>query len=170
VPVTELALEEPMPLTCRDGSAAGLSVRAFVVPAGPPRFASREEVGHTVGFLVHEVTRDKTCAFVPGCGGLDSGLMTRLASADVLLFDGTFWTDDELIATGIGTRTARELDHLPISGPSGSLDRLATLPSRHRVYTHINNTNPILLEQSAERAAVERAGIIVGFDGLRLSV
>ena len=76
-----------------------------------------------------------------------------------MLFDGTFWTDDELIALGIGERTAREMDHLPIAGAGGSLERLAALPCRHRIYTHINNTNPILLEHSPERASVTRTGV-----------
>ena len=83
---------------------------------------------------------------------------TRLAEADALLFDGTFWADDELIALGIGDRTAREMDHLPIAGRGGSLERLAALPCRHRVYTHINNTNPILLEHSPERARRDASG------------
>ena len=95
--------------------------------------------------------------------------MARLAEADILLFDGTFWDDDELKGLGISQRTAREMDHLPIGGPDGSLARLATLPCRHKVYTHINNTNPVLLERSPERAAVVAAGLQVGFDGLQLT-
>jgi pyrroloquinoline quinone biosynthesis protein B len=168
--VTELPLTTPVSLAYRDGSASGLVVEAFPVPAGPPRFARREEVGHTVGFMVREVASGKVCAFVPGCGDLDASLVERLATANALLFDGTFWADDELIALGVGTRTARELDHLPIAGPGGSLERLASLPCQHRVYTHINNTNPILLEHSQERAAVGRTGAAVGFDGLRLTL
>ena len=82
-------------------------------------------------------------------------LLERFAQADALLFDGTFWTDDELIALGVGTRTARQMDHLPIAGPGGSLEQLATLPCRHRIYTHINNTNPMLIEDSPERAVVD---------------
>ena len=111
-----------------------------------------------------------TCAFVPGCGELEPAILDRLTRADVLLFDGTFWHDDELIVAGIGTRTARELDHVPISGPGGSLEQLARLPCRYRVYTHINNTNPILLERSPERTAVVRAGLTVGYDGLHITI
>ena len=88
----------------------------------------------------------------------------------MLLFDGTFWTDDELIALGIGDRTARQMDHLPISGPEGSLEQLAALPCRHRIYTHINNTNPMLVEYSPECAAVRRAGLTIGVDGLEINV
>jgi pyrroloquinoline quinone biosynthesis protein B len=170
VPVTDLSLDTSVPLCYRDGSASGIAVEAFPVPAGPPRFATREDEGHTVGFMLREAASGKSCAFVPGCGDLDAALLTRLAEVDALFFDGTFWADDELIALGIGHRTAREMDHLPIAGRGGSLEQLAALPCRHRVYTHINNTNPILLEHSPERALVTRTGVIVGFDGLYLAL
>jgi pyrroloquinoline quinone biosynthesis protein B len=170
VPVTPLLLDTPVSVGYRDGSASGLMVEAFPVPGGAPRFATRAEQGHTVGLMLREEASGKTCAFVPGCGDLDSALLERLAEAEALLFDGTFWTDDELIGLGIGERTAREMDHLPIGGRDGSLEHLATLPCQYRVYTHINNTNPILLEHSPERAAVARTGVIVGFDGLHLTL
>jgi pyrroloquinoline quinone biosynthesis protein B len=168
VPQTLLLLDQPVSLCHRDGAAAGLSVEAFAVPAGPPRFASHDEHGHTIGLLVHELASGRRCAFVPGCGGLDEALLHRLRGADALLFDGTFWEDDELIALGIGTRTARQLDHLPVAGADGSLRLLADLPCRHRIYTHINNTNPMLLEDSPQHAAVARAGLTIGYDGLQL--
>lgn len=170
VPVVDLLLDAPVPLRYRDGSSSGLSVKAFAVPAGPPRFARSDEQGHTVGLVVREESTGTVCVFVPGCGALDASLLARLAEADALFFDGTFWADDELIAAGIGDRTARQMDHLPIAGVGGSLDQIAALPCRHKIYTHINNTNPILLEQSAERARVLRAGLIVGVDGLRLTL
>jgi pyrroloquinoline quinone biosynthesis protein B len=170
VPITELSLDGPVQLYYRDGSPSGLSVEPFVVPAGPPRFASREETGHTVGLLLRDSLNGTMCGFIPGCGGLDERLVRRLRQADALLFDGTFWADDEMIALGVGTRTAREIDHVPISGPGGSLEQLSALACRHRVYTHINNTNPILIESSPERAEVTRAGMVVGFDGLQLTL
>ena len=170
VPLTELPLNRPVALCCRDGAASGLSVEAFAVPAGPPRFASSEDEGHTVGLMLRDEASGATCAFVPGCGELDGALLARFATADALLFDGTFWDEQELIALGIGTRTARQLDHVPISGPGGSLGLLAALPCRHRVYTHINNTNPMFLEHSPERDVVTRAGLTVGFDGLRMVI
>ena len=126
--------------------------------------------GHTVGLFVREEDSNHACAFVPGCGDLPPPLLERLAEADALLFDGTFWQDSEPVALGISTRTARQMDHLPIGGADGSLERLARLPCRHRVYTHINNTNPVLLEQSPERAAVAAAGLLVGYDGLYITL
>ncbi len=169
VTTSELPLGSAAALRYRDGSESGLSAEAFAVPAGPPRFASADEPGHTVGLIVRQAGGG-TLAYAPACGGLDDALLTRLGQADLLLFDGTFWTDDELIALGIGERTARQMDHLPLSGPAGSLERLASLPVKRRVYVHINNTNPILIEDSPERAAVERAGVVVGRDGMEFEI
>jgi pyrroloquinoline quinone biosynthesis protein B len=140
------------------------------VPGGPPRFASADHPGHTVGLLIRDEATGGACAFVPGCGGLDDHLLGLLGQAELVLFDGTFWTDDELIALGIGERTAREMDHLPVSGRDGSLERLASLTSKHRIYTHINNTNPMLVEDSPERLLVERRGLVVGTDGMRFTL
>lgn len=169
IPHTLLRLDEHVNLLDRTGAPSGLTVEAFAVPAGPAKFATSEEPGHTVGLMIRQPATGRACAYVPGCGDLGAALLERLSEADILLFDGTFWRDDEMAVHGIGTQTAREMDHLPISGPGGSLERLAALPCRHRVYTHINNTNPILLEHSPERAAVARAGLTVGYDGLRLT-
>jgi pyrroloquinoline quinone biosynthesis protein B len=160
----------PVPLTYPDGSPSGLTVETFPVPAGPPRFATEELPGHTVGLVLRDAGTGGSCAFVPGCGGLDQALLRRLDAVSLLLFDGTFWTDDELIRLGIGDRTARQMDHLPVSGPGGSLERLAGLRTPQRIYTHINNTNPMLIEDSPERAQVERAGLVVGMDGMRFEI
>lgn len=170
VTATELPLAGPAPLRYRDGAESGLSVEAFRVPAGPPRFASADQPGHTVGVVLRDAATDGTLAYAPACGGLDDGLLARFGATDLLLFDGTFWTDDELIALGIGDRTARQMDHLPVSGPGGSLERLASLPVERRVYVHINNTNPMLIEDSPERAEVERRGLVVGMDGMRFEL
>ncbi|HEU4641299.1 MAG TPA: pyrroloquinoline quinone biosynthesis protein PqqB [Gemmatimonadaceae bacterium] len=167
VVVTELTVDCELLLRDADGAPAGLAVQPFAVPGDPPRFASIDAPGHTVGLIVRDVATGARCAYVPGCGALDDVLLARLAAADLLLFDGTFWSDDELIALGIGTRGARDMGHLPISGPHGSREALSRLPCRRKVYTHINNTNRILLEDSPERRAVEAAGLEVGMDGMR---
>lgn len=170
VTVHELVPERPLGLCYGDGTRSGLQVAGFPVPAGPPRFAREEQPAHTVGLIVRDEHTGGSCAFVPGCGGLDDALVARLATTHLVLFDGTFWTDDELIGLGIGERTAREMDHLPVSGTDGSLQRLRGLPSANRVYTHINNTNPMLIEDSPERLLVEQAGLRVGFDGMRFTL
>ena len=170
VKVTTMEPQSKISLCYRDGGFSGLTVESFVVPAGPPRFAREDIPGHTVGLIVRDQATGGACAFVPGCGDLDPSLLERLAAVDLVLFDGTFWTDDELIRLDIGDRTARQMDHLPVSGPGGSLERLAALPVRHKVYSHINNTNPMLLEDSPERALVESRGLRVGADGMRFTL
>lgn len=170
VHLAELPLHRATELRDASGARTGLEVEAFAVPGDAPRFASAERPGHTVGLVFHDRDTGSRCAYVPGCGALDDALLERLSLADLLLFDGTFWTDDELIRLGIGDRGASAMGHLPISGPRGSLALLAPLPCRRKVYTHINNTNPILLESSPERAVVEGAGFAVGMDGMRFVV
>lgn len=170
VRVTELAPGRPTGLSYRDGCPSGLVVTPFAVPAGPPRFAAADHPGHTVGLLLRDEATGGIAAYVPGCGGFDASVTAALDAAEVVLFDGTFWTDDELIGLGISDRTARQMDHVPVAGPGGSLERLAALPARERVYTHINNSNPMLVEDSPERAEVERAGLRVGADGMRFSL
>ncbi len=170
VRVTRLQVGQTTPLTLRDGGDAGLTIEPLVVAADPPRFAARNEAGHTVGLIITESATGTRCAYLPGCGAIDDALLARLAGSAMILFDGTFWSNDELIRLGIGERTALQLDHLPMSGSEGSLGRLGALPVKHRVYVHINNTNPVLLEGSAERRAVEAAGLTVGMDGMRFDL
>ena len=170
VRIQELTPGRPAPLTYRDGCPSGLTVTPFPVPAGPPRFARGDDPGHTVGLVLRDTATGGVAAFAPGCGGFDAAVEAALGPAELVLFDGTFWQDDELIRLGISDRTARQMDHLPVSGPGGSLERLAGLPARTRVYTHIHNTNPMLLEDSPERAEVERHGLRVGADGMRFSL
>lgn len=167
VPVVTLTEGVAVPLRHRDGKPSGLTVEMFTVPGDAPRFAGTRSPGHTAGLLVRD--GDRRCAYVPGCAALDAALASRLSGLDLVLFDGTFWSDGELPAITGGTRTAREMGHLPISGPGGSLEILPTLGTR-AVYVHVNNTNPVLLEDSAERAAVTAAGLAVGADGMTFTL
>lgn len=171
VTVTELAPSRPVALRRADGAASGLTVEAFAVPGDAPRFAREELEGHTVGLQFRDES-GATCSFVPGCGALDASLLARLASTSLVLFDGTFWSSDELIALGIGDRRAEEMGHVPMTGDGtreGSLEALSAcgVPV---IYTHVNNTNPVLIEDSPQRAAVARAGLTVGHDGMCLTV
>jgi pyrroloquinoline quinone biosynthesis protein B len=164
--VTPLMVGDRTPLRHRDDTSSGLSVEPFPVAADPPRFAADARPGHTSGFLIRDDATGGCCAFIPGCGELTEPLLERLNAVDLLLFDGTFWSDNELIGLGVSDRTARSMDHLPVSGPGGSLMQLAGLSVPHKVYSHMNNTNPMLLEDSPERGAVEQAGVTVGYDGM----
>ena len=97
-------------------------------------------------------------------------MTARIAGADVLLFDGTLWTDDEMIEAGLGKKSARRMGHVPMSGHGGSLDGLENAEVRRRVFVHINNTNPVLVADSGERKHVEASGWEVGFDGMRIEL
>jgi pyrroloquinoline quinone biosynthesis protein B len=168
--VRSTPLETQVPLVYRGGEPAEITVQAFGVPAGPPRFATETALGHTVGLILRDQVTGGSCAYVPGCGALEQPMLERLDQTDLVLFDGTFWTDDELVTRGIGNRSAREMDHLPISGPGGSLSLLPAMVRPRKVYTHINNTNPVLLEDSPERRAVTAAGLEVGCDGMSFTL
>jgi pyrroloquinoline quinone biosynthesis protein B len=104
---------------------------------------------------------------VPGCAAITPALEARLSRADVVLFDGTLFTDDEMLASGTGTKTGRRMGHMPIDGEGGSLAALAGLPGR-RVYVHINNTNPIQVAGSPERRTVAAAGWEIAEDGFKI--
>jgi pyrroloquinoline quinone biosynthesis protein B len=111
-----------------------------------------------------------TVTYVPGFARLDDRVVARLASSDVVLVDGTFWHDDDLARLGISDRTARDMGHVPLAGPGGSLEVLAGLERPRKILVHINNTNPILLEDSPEREEVVRAGVEVAYDGLEVEL
>ncbi len=150
----------------------GLEVELFTVPGKPPLYVEGAapgiggETGETVGI---EVRAGKRLMFVPGAAAITPALHARLAAADVVLFDGTLFTDDEMIRTGTGTKTGRRMGHVPIDGPGGSLETLAGLPGR-RIYIHINNTNPVLVDGSPERHRVQAAGWEIAEDGMEIAL
>ncbi|HSZ81081.1 MAG TPA: pyrroloquinoline quinone biosynthesis protein PqqB [Polyangia bacterium] len=131
------------------------------------RTPSRED---NVGFVIRDERTGQRLAYLPGVAGPSPELERICAEADVIFFDGTFWTSDELIAAGLGTRRAEDMSHWPISGRGGSLEFLGRLPARRRILIHINNTNPILRDDSEERAALAECGIEVAFDGLEVTL
>jgi len=124
------------------------------------------ELRKSVGFELRDERSGKTAVIAPTVGELNDALRDAINSAEVVLFDGTFWSNDELHAVRPNSRNAREMNHLPIS--DGSLEFLRDSSARRRIYMHINNTNPILMPGSAEREAVERAGIEIAQDGLEM--
>jgi pyrroloquinoline quinone biosynthesis protein B len=124
------------------------------------------ELPHSVAFQFLDEESGRLALVAPAVGELTRELSEASGSSTLILFDGTFWSDDELAAVRPGARGAREMNHLPISG--GSLDFLRQSPARRKIYTHINNTNPILMPGSAERAQLDHAGIEVARDGLEI--
>ena len=120
----------------------------------------------SVAFQFRDDTSGATALFAPSVGKLTEELRDAVQTSDVVLFDGTFWSDDELGAVRPGARSAREMNHLPIR--DGSLDFLRQSPANRKIYTHINNTNPILMPGTRERAQVKQAGIEIARDGLEI--
>jgi pyrroloquinoline quinone biosynthesis protein B len=123
-----------------------------------------------IGYVIRDEKTGGRLAYLSGVAGPSPELERVVSQADVVFFDGTFWTSDELIAAGLGTRRAEDMSHWPISGPGGSLEFLARQPARRRILIHVNNTNPILRDGGPERAALAAAGIEVAHDGLELSL
>jgi pyrroloquinoline quinone biosynthesis protein B len=151
----------------------GLSYRAFDVPTTKrPRFDSGN--GHTegrvVGYRLTDVRTGGRLVYLPTVQQLTAPVHSQLAGCACLLVDGTCWDDDELIRLGASRKTAREMGHLPISGRGGSLEQLSPLPIDRKIYIHINNTNPILLEDAPERRTLEQHGTEVAVDGLELQI
>src|SRR3546814_6302035 len=108
--------------------------------------------------------------YVPACAAPSPALQGELADADLLMFDGTLWQDDEMQRQGAGSKTGRRMGHMSLSGPDGTLAVFADSPVARKVLIHINNTNPILLADSPERAAVEAAGWEVAYDGMEIAL
>jgi pyrroloquinoline quinone biosynthesis protein B len=162
-----MALEEAV-------EVAGLTVLPFAVPGkvalylerGDPVIGSESE--DTIGLEVR--AGDRSFYFVPACARMTDTLRRRLQGSPLVFFDGTLWTDDEMIGSGTGSKTGARMGHISVSGPDGSLAAFEGLAVRRRVYIHINNTNPILLDDSPERAAVARAGWEVAYDGMEVSL
>jgi pyrroloquinoline quinone biosynthesis protein B len=151
--------------------ADGLSYRAFDVPTTKrARFGSGTREGRVVGYRLTDERSGRALVHLPVLQELTPEVCAQLEDCSCLFVDGTCWSDDELVRLGRGRRTAREMGHLPISGPGGSLAQLVPLPIERRIYVHVNNTNPILLEDSPERRAVEEHGLEVAVDGLELEV
>jgi pyrroloquinoline quinone biosynthesis protein B len=150
---------------------AGLSYRAFDVPtAKRARFGSGGGAGQVVGYRLADERSRRAMVYLPAVPELTPAIREQLDDCACLLVDGTCWHDDELIELGLARKTAREMGHLPIGDPDGSLAQLSPLPIERKIYIHINNSNPILLEDSPQRRIVEQHGLEVAVDGLEVRV
>jgi pyrroloquinoline quinone biosynthesis protein B len=130
------------------------------------------EVGReqSTGLVFRDRATGGVVTYVPGLARLDDRVLARFSASDLVLVDGTFWREDELARLGISDRSAHDMGHVPLSGPGGTLEALAGLERPRTTLVHINNTNPILLEDSPEREEVIRAGVEVAYDGLEVDL
>jgi pyrroloquinoline quinone biosynthesis protein B len=159
VPGTEVVLGE------------GLSYCAFDVPTTKRmRFTGAGVEGRVVGYRVTDTTSGRSVVYLPCVQQLTPDILEELADCSALLVDGTCWRDDEMPNLGLASKTSRDMGHVPIDGPGGSLELLSPLPIDRKIYIHINNTNPILLDDSPERLSLDRHGMEVAVDGLELEI
>jgi pyrroloquinoline quinone biosynthesis protein B len=148
----------------------GLSAEIFTVPGKMPLYLEGDnpEIGEsTVNVGVELSGGGCRLLYLPGAAAVTPAMRERMRRADAILFDGTLFSDDEMIALRVGEKTGMRMGHMPIDGPEGSLAALSDLTAR-RIFIHINNTNPILIEGSPARRRVEAAGFEVAFDGMEI--
>jgi len=174
----ELPLGQTTAIEGPDG-ATGLTVEAYAVPGKIPLYLEQEgrdpkeylsETGDAIGLRISTPGASDALHYIPGCAWIDDTLQARLKGSGVLLFDGTLFTDSEMLDAGLGAKTGGRMGHLPISGPDGILERFAGLDIERRIFIHINNSNPILDERSDARAIVEEAGWQVAYDGMEIEL
>jgi pyrroloquinoline quinone biosynthesis protein B len=170
-----LPVGRPLEVLDAQGGALGLSVEAFYVPGKVPLYqetsddiAQLKADDAVVGLCVSDGRR--RMFYVPGCGAVTDALRGRLRADDVLFFDGTLWRDDEMVLAGTGTKTGARMGHISVSGEGGSLAAFAGVNVARKIFIHINNTNPILRDDSDEAARVRAAGWDVAFDGMEISL
>lgn len=172
-----LPLDSEFEISTREGEGTGVFVEAFTVPgkvalyredaASGPDFGTRPE--DTIGLTIRSA-QGAPLFYIPGCARMSDDLRDRLRGAAAVLFDGTLWRDDEMVAAGVGTKTGRRMGHISMSGPEGSIAAFAPLGVERKIFVHMNNTNPVLLADSAERAEAQAAGWEVAHDGMEVTL
>lgn len=166
-------LVRPRPIEPDIGlNALGIDISVYPVPGKVPLYAEGAgapavaEDGEAVGVALS--AGGGTLHYIPGCAMMTEALRARLAGADCVMFDGTLFTDDEMIRLGAGPKTGRRMGHMPMTGPGSTLEAFAAIPVARRIFVHINNTNPALLADSPERAHLAAAGWEVAEDGMEI--
>ena len=175
VPRQRVPLRQWFPLLDAAGAATGLAAMLFPVPGKVPLYmepasggalALDEEDGGTVGVALEAGGR--RMFFIPGCAAMTPGLAELLRGAALVFFDGTLWRDDEMILAGLGPKTGQRMGHMSVSGAGGTIAAFAGLDIERKILIHMNNSNPVLLDDSPERAEAEAAGWQVAFDGMEV--
>jgi pyrroloquinoline quinone biosynthesis protein B len=169
-----LPLDERTELAGAAGPSS-LAVVAFAVPGKVPLYLETagqdpglSEEGDAIGLEVIDIASSKSFFFIPGCAAMNDRLRRRLAGAALVFFDGTLWRDDEMIRMGVGNKTGRRMGHMSMSGEDGSITAFRDLGVHRRIFIHINNSNPALLDDSAERRIANEAGWEIACDGMEV--
>ncbi len=167
----ELGVEQPLLLG--EGQPSGLFVTALPAPGKRPLHlegSGAPAAGDNVGLHIRDARTGGRLAYYSALAAITPAVREALAASDCLFVDGTFWSDDELIKEGLGDRRGRQMAHLPVGGPDGSLEVLRGLSVRRKVLIHLNNTNPLLRDDAPERAVLAAAGVEVAEDGLEITL
>lgn len=168
----ELVTRRPVALDLGFELAPGLTATLFAVPGKVPLYLEGDTVKtdlvgeQTVGVELR--ANERRVYYIPGCADAPDWLKSRIKGADALLFDGTLWTDDEMVLAGLGRKTGRRMGHVPVSGPDGSMSAWAQVPLGQRIYVHLNNSNPLVDPASPQRALAQAAGWQIGHDGMEI--
>jgi len=179
VPRRELPAGGEFEICDADGRGTGVRIESFAVPgkvalymedSTRPDADFSSDSGDTIGVRIAGRNGHASVFYIPGCARIDDALRARLTGAPCLLFDGTVFTDDEMITAGVGWKTGARMGHLAMSGSKGSIAGLENVKIGRRIFVHINNTNPVLDENSAEHAAVVSAGWEVAYDGMEIEL
>lgn len=159
-----------------DSTLSGLDVLPFAVPGKRAWYMENEasvggeESGDTLGLRIADKRTGQHLYFLAACAAFTPDLRKRCQGAPLVFFDGTLWRDDELVAAGLGTKTGERMGHISMSGPDGAMAAMADLGVTRKIFLHINNSNPVLLPDSTERRAAERAGWEIAFDGMEIAL
>jgi len=172
----ELPLDERMELAGASG-ASGLAVIPFAVPGKLPLYLETagqdpglSEEGDAVGLEIIETATRKSFFFVPGCAAITEQLRAHLAGSALVFFDGTLWSDDEMIRLAVGSKTGKRMGHMSMSGEDGTIAAFHDLGVGRRIFIHINNSNPVLLDDSPERHIANAAGWEIAYDGMEVTL
>ena len=177
VPRRPVQLNESMPILDAAGEATGICIETFTVPGkvalwledpNAERFGSVAE--DTIGVAIRAEGSDARLFYLPGCADVPDSLKARFKPTDTVLFDGTTYTEHEMAEAGVGQKSASRMGHLVMSGPQGTIARLADVPLARRLFIHINNTNPVWLPDSEARREIARQGWDLAFDGMELTL
>lgn len=177
VPRHELALDQAVALEGA-GEDLGVTIEPFAVPgkialfledrSDTTNYGSRD--GDTIGLKISEPSSGKYFYYIPGCAEVDPPLAERIKNAPLIFFDGTLYTDDEMLQQGLMPKTGKRMGHISISGDDGSIAAFRELNVARKIYVHINNSNPVLDQNSDARRATEAAGWEIGFDGMEIDL
>jgi len=168
-----LELAQPKPLTSSDGRSTGLTLEAVPAAGKLPIHLenhAKPSPEDNIGLLIREDATGRTLGYFPGVAAASDTLRAALERADVVFFDGTFWSDSELLDQGLSEKRAADMAHWPVGGERGSAQLLRGLRAERRILIHINNTNPLLREDSSAARQLAGLGIEIAYDGLELSL